>query len=323
MVESNKVEPTTMTARELSDHDRAVIDQWPKPDDPREHRIVGALKDQLLSTNWGKGVFKQTAEVQLEHLRISLQHLDNPQFIHDYTQKVSAELARLTNSKIVEGQESLDDLPKGQPILLLTNHLGSYKLNTWPIKELRKMTGLKGPVQPLFYPLPLYYSAMYPVAKKLENKLYMASFEYPGQLGKIFRATESIEVPPPEKTQKDLPKGWRTRILINSTRRLIEAHPDAVITSFPEGGTTGKRNGKGPYDLELPWHTGSYVIARELRVTILPVAQYFNPESGFELKIFEQVKPGVDATDEDLARIGQEHFQEISAWLQERTRKAG
>lgn len=300
--------------RKVSDHDRVVIDQWPKADDPQEHRVVGAIRDELLSTDWARDILKQTTDVQLEHLRVSLEHLDNPQFIHDYTQKVLAELARLTNSRVVAGQEHLDTLSKAQPVLLLTNHLGIYKLNSWPIEELRKATGLTGPVQPLFYPFPLYYSAMYPVAKALGDNLYIASFEYPGRLGKMFRATASIEVPP----KKDLPKEReRTKILIDSTRRLVEDHPNAVITSFPEGGTTGKRNEGGPYDLEK-FHTGSYVIARDLGVTILPVAQYFNPREGLELKIFKPVKLPAGADDDELNKAANQNCQEELMWLKER-----
>jgi len=309
MVAEEAIE-STMT-NNTSAHDKVVINQWPKVDDSREHRIVGAIKDQLLCTDWARDVFKQTANAQLKHLKISLQHLDTPQFIHDYTQEVLSELAGLTNSKIITGQEYLDTLPKGQPVLLLTNHLGSYKINSSPIEELRKTTGLTGPVQPIFYPFPLYYSAMYPIAKALGDNLYIASFEYPGRLGEVLRAAGSIEVPPKD----DLPKGKnRTEILIDSTRRLIEAHPNAVITSFPEGGTTGKRNGGGPYDLG-EFHTGSYVIAKDLGLTILPAAQYFNPDSGFEVGVFKPIHPVKNTSNEQLAKMADATQSKIQAWL--------
>lgn len=299
------------------DHDRAVIDQWPKANDPRESRIVGAIRDQLLRTNWAKEVYGKAADIQLDHLRSSLQHLDNPQLIHDDTQEVLAKLADLTKSRVVAGQEYLDAISKGQSVLLLTNHLGSYKLNSWSSEELKKAAGVKGLVQPIFYPFPLYYSAMYPVAKVLGNNLYIASFEYPGQLGEIFRATESIEVPP----KADLAEGeTRTKILIDSTRRLVESHPNSVIVSFPEGGTTGKRNGGGPYDLE-EFHTGSYVIARALSLMVLPVAQYFSPKTGFELRIFEPTKLPEDTNDENIKKVARLHFEEELTWLRERAKE--
>lgn len=298
----------------MPDHDRVVIDQWPKEDDPKERRIVKAIKDQLLSAAWARDIFRQTAEIQLEHLKISLQHLDEPQFTHDNTQKVLERLAELTYSKIVAGEKYLNMLSKGEPILLLTNHLGVYKLNSWPIEELKEKTGLTGPVQPVFYPCPLYFSAMYPIARALDNNLYIASFEYPGLLGKIFRATGSIEVPPKD----DLSQGKnRTEVLIDSTRRLVEANHNAVIVSFPEGGTTGKRNGGGPYDLES-FHTGSYVIAASLGLPILPVAQYFDPNRGFELRIFEPLTLETNADRDKLERSAKQHCQEELEWLQER-----
>jgi len=298
----------------IESRDQAVIDQWPKADDPKEHRIVGTLRDELLHTDWAQDVFKQTGELQLEHLKTSLKHLDDPKFIHDYTQEILEKLATVTNSKIVEGKENLETLSKGQPILLLTNHLGSYKLNSWPIEELKEKTGLTGPVQPIFYPFPLYYSAMHPVSEKLNNNLYLATFEYPGQLGKIVRDAGSIEVPP----KGIVPEGKsRTEVLIDSTKRLVETHPNAVIVSFPEGGTTGKRNGGGPYDLEK-FHTGSYVIARDLGLTILPVAQYFDPKEGFELRVFKPVKLATDAGDEELSEAANQNYQEELMWLSEK-----
>ena len=157
----------------MSDHDRVVINQWPKENDPKEHRIVKAIKDQLLSTAGAGDIFRQTAVIQLEYFKVSLQRLGESQFIHNYTQKVLEKLAELTNSKIVAGREHLDILYKGGPVLLLTNHLGVYKLNSWPIGELKEKTGLTGPVQPVFYPFPLYFSAMYPIAEALNNNLYI------------------------------------------------------------------------------------------------------------------------------------------------------
>lgn len=295
----------------IESHDQAVINQWPKIDDPNEDRIVGVIRDKLLSTVWAKNAIKQTADIQLAHLKASLKHIDDPQFIHDNTQKVLAELARVTNSKIVEGKEYVESLPKGRPILLLTNHLGVYKLNSWPIDELREKTGLTGPVQPLFYPFPFYFAAVYPIAKELNDNLYIASFEYPGQLGKILRAAGSIEVPPEDTLSEGKS---RTEVLIDSTRRFIETHPNAVIVSFPEGGTTGKRNEGSPYDLEK-FHTGSYVIARELGLTILPVAQYFNPESGLELRVFWPVKLPTNANNDDLEKAANQNWQEELAWV--------
>lgn len=305
--------PHTMT-----NYDNSVIAQWPKSDDPKELRIVDLIKKNLLSTNWAKGVFKLTGGIQLEHLQRSVENLDDPQYIHDYTQKTLARLAEITNAQISEGQEKLGSLEKRKPFLLLTNHLGVYKLNNWQLDELRESTGLAGPVQPLFYPFPLYFSAMYPVAKALDNNLYIASFEYPGNLGKILRASGAIEVPPKENLEEGQ---TRTDVLIETTRKLIENHPNATITSFPEGGTTGKRNGKGIYDVE-PFHTGSYIIAKKLNLTILPVAQYFNSESGFELRVFEPEKLSSMATSTEINNLANKNYSEILKWLKGKEKKS-
>jgi|GEM_PF-1857804 len=302
------------TKMDTQNRDEAIINQWPKLDDPKEKRIVDAIRSELLATDWAKGVFENASKAQLEHIKSSLKHLGDPQFIHDNTQKLLAELAKMTNSKIVRGSEYLEDLPKGKPVLLLTNHLGGYKLNSWLEDDLKKKTSLSGPVQPKYYHFPLYYSAMHPIAQALEDNLYIASFEYPGKLGEIFRASGSIEVPPKEFLEEGKS---RTETLTDSTRILLNSHPNAVITSFPEGGTTGKRNGGGPYDLE-DFHTGSYVIAKDLGLTILPVAQYFNPKSGFELKIFKPIKLDSDATEDDLHKISEQNHNDELVWLKQR-----
>lgn len=306
---------------------KAVIDQWPKPDDLKEQRIVGEIRKRFFSSGWAKNTFGQLRGIQINHLKDSLSHLQDSSYIHDKTQDLLAKLADITNAKIIEGKENVDVLSKGKAVMIATNHLGSYKLNSLTPDELRNI-GINGPVLPIYYPFPLYFASMMPVAEKLENNLYEASFEYPGKVKEIYMASGSIEVPPPPPSPigvKDLRQenqtNGRASILIDSTRELIRKHPNAAIVSFPEGGTTGKRNGKGPYDMEN-FRGGSFLIAAEAGIPVLPVVQYFNPNSGFELKVFSPIFPEVGRTKDYYQEIAKKSSVKMQAWLDQKRQPA-
>lgn len=298
---------------------KAVIDQWPKPDDPKEQRIVGEIRKRFFSSGWAKDIFNRLRDIQIDHLKDSLSHLENSTYIHDETQNLLAKLADIAKAKIVEGKENIDALSKGKAVLIVTNHLGSYKLNSLTPEELKNI-GVNGPVLPIFYPFPLYFASMMPVARELENNLYEASFEYPGEIKEIYRASGSIEVPPPVEAknlhQEHQARG-RAPILIDSTKELIRKHPNSAIVSFPEGGTTGKRNGMGPYDMEK-FRGGSFLIASEAGIPVLPVVQYFNPESGFELKVFSPIFPEAGKSKDYYQRIAKESSDKMQPWLDQK-----
>jgi len=296
----------------------AVINQWPDPNDPKEQQIVRSIGDEFLSTPLAREAFERIKDLELSHLRNATAHIGQNEYIYAGTQKVLKDISEASQSSIVAGEENLNQLEKGKPILLLTNHLGSYKLISLTQDQQREM-GLRGPIVRVYYPFPGYFAAMYPIAQRLRNDLFEASFEYPGQIGEIYRATDSIEVPPPNLALNGNQAKSRTEILTDVTRALIDKHPNAVITSFPEGGTSGKRNGKGPYGLE-PYHTGSFVIAAKLGLPILPVAQFFNPDKGFELAVFEPVRLGAETAPEQLLQAAQVMQRQTQEWLN--TRKA-
>ncbi len=299
-----------------SSYTEAVISQWPDPNDPKEQAIVTSIRDEFLTTDWARQAFDKIKDLELDHLRDSLAHLGDNNHIYESTQKVLADIAEVSQSRIVTGIENLQGLEKGKPVLLLTNHLGSYKLISLTQDQQREM-GLNDPIVRVYYPFPAYFAAMQPIARELGNDLFEASFEYPGQIEGIYRATDSIEVPPPNQVLENGERKSRTETLIDATRVLIGKHPNAVITSFPEGGTSGKRNGKGPYALE-PYHTGSFVIAAKLGLPILPVAQYFNPNGGFELAVYPPIRLGPDAAPEQYSKAAQEMQIQTQNWLNSR-----
>ncbi|MEK7573138.1 MAG: hypothetical protein AAB531_01810 [Patescibacteria group bacterium] len=298
------------------EYTKAVIEQWPDPNDASEQQIVASIRNEFLASDWGRQAYERIGNLEIDHLRDSLSHLGDKEHIYASTQKVLKDISEAGQSHIVSGKANLQVLEKGKPVLLLTNHLGSYKLVSL-LPDQQKEAGLGDPMVRVYYPFPGYFAAMHPVAEELGNDLFEASFEYPGQVGEIYRASDSIEVPPPLQAENGTQSKSRTEILTDATRVLIEKHPNAVITSFPEGGTSGKRNGRGPYGLE-PYRTGSFVIASKLGIPILPVAQYFNPKSGFELAVFEPVRLSPDATPEQYTQAAQAMQVKTQDWLNSR-----
>jgi len=160
------------------------------------------------------------------------------------------------------------------------------------------------------YPSPLFFGGLKPVSDRLGDDLVYVSDDFPGNLGKIHRDSGFIHVPP----QTAQPTG-RTTYLIEQTAAAFKKRPNTTMVNFPEGKTTGKYSGKGVYDLE-PFFTGGYVVAANLGVRILPVAQCWDPHSGLKLKVFPSYKLNPSDKDDIKAHadLDQKHMQ---AWFDE------
>lgn len=296
----------------------ATISQLPSLDDPRERRIIEVLREKLLTTPWARNTVIRLRETIIANWQDAISHLDQPDYVHNVTQKGAAEVARLVNSKIVSGEENIDKLEKKKPVMVLSNHLGTFKLISMSPKELREK-GIEHRVPNIYYPPVTYYMPFFPVAELLGNNIYEASFEQPLRLGEYFRATGSIDVPPPDVTSPVQSSGTarRTEELVKATRQLFQNRPNAALVIFPEGGTTGKRSGGALYDLE-GFKTGAFFIAAKLGVPILPVAQYFNVDRGFELGALKPVILEKDKPKEHYEQIGNDIKTQMQAWLNHR-----
>ena len=280
-----------------------VLKRLPRQTDENEIRIVKLIREQLLKTEWAKSIFEALRQQLIQYFISSIEILNQPDKIHQATQEVLEELSTISRSRIVSGEENLDRLSKRSPVIAVVNHLGTYKLTEIQPREIRIDLPLD-----IIHPFPIYYAPLVPVAKILEDNLYETHVELPEPLLSIQKAAGIIVVPPDQ--------GALTK-LQTATSELITQHPNALITIFPEGGTTGKRNNGGPYDLD-EFKTGGFVIASHLNLPVLPVCQYFNPESGFELGILPPVK--VENTEnreyyKELARSTQASMQ---SWLNSR-----
>lgn len=292
-----------MSIVEMKDQTR---NPHPRRDDPLEQRIRGLIRDQVYSTDLGRRMFNEAGKAQLAYFRDSLAHLADQDLIRDQTQALLKEIARVTNAQIVHGKENLAKVPKGASVFAQVNHFSGYKLAAIDQKDL----GLDLPEIDEIFPYPLFYSSLVPVAEALGDNLYMAQLEYPSPLLEVQKGAGLLLVP--------LEKGQYDEVL-RRTKEHIAKYPNPLIVLFPEGGTSGKRNGGGPYDLE-PFHTGSFRIAAELGITVLPVVQYFNPTAGFEVAVFEPISLDPNGGKDYIAGISEKTQQKMQAWLD--TKKA-
>ena len=284
----------------------ALVAKKPHKDDPKEKRITDLIRGQVLQEPWARDAFSKIGKIQAGYMHEMLVDLPRPDLVHDRTQQVLTEISSLLNSTIVEGQDNLDKLPKGQSVLVATNHYGAYKLlGMDPQKEL----GVNIEGYDFIYPFLMYFAALKPVAEVLGDNLYYVSDDFPLEFGTIHREAGFINVPP----AKVITEG-RTGILEEQTGSVIADHPHAAIVNYPEGGTSGKYSGLGPYDLDT-FKTGGYVIAAHLGIPIIPVAQYFNPQKGFELRVFEPLNLDPNSTHDDLGKIAATNQQEMQEWL--------
>lgn len=286
----------------------AVISKKPHEDDPKDMRIRNIIAERFLQEEWAKETFDNIRGEQIDYLRDVTLNVDNPEYVDQATQNILRNISEELHSTIEEGQEHLDDLPKGRPSMLITNHLGAYKLcGINPQNELGDDIDVYNGYD-FMYPYPMYFASLYPVAEKIEGHLAYTSDDFPGVFGKIHSEAGFIHVPPAALVQ-----GGRTELLKNQTERLLNERLNTALVNFPEGGTSGKYNEAGPYDL-LEFKTGGYVIAAELGMTIIPIAQYFDPKQGMRLKVFKPFVP-TPGSRESYQAMAEENHAQIQDWL--------
>lgn len=301
----------TETEETRPEYIEAVVQKKPRFDDEREQAIKEKIEKQVLREKWAQGAFAKIRKLQIDYMREAIDHANDERLVYDGTQKVLKEISQLLQSKIVDGAEFLEDIPKKSSALVMTNHLGAYKLTGLnPEQEF----GVQIPNYDFMYPSPMYFAGFSPLAEAIESDLSYVSNDFPGVFGRIHREAGFIHVPPKNIEGKQ-PTG-RTEALLKQTEDVFKTHPNTALVNFPEGGTSGKYSGLGPYDLDS-FKTGGYIIASKLQKRIIPVAQYFNPQKGLELKVFKSYIPQL--TDRNASE-GQAELdrRQIQEWLNER-----
>lgn len=283
----------------------SVVKQKPRDDDPREIAIVAKLKQEIFQKKWAKDIFTKIKNLQIEYFKETLASIDKPEHIHDKTQNMLRNIASFLRANIVEGASYLETLPKNSPVFIFTNHFGAYKLTSFNPRE-KLGTNIEG--YDWICP-PFSHASLAPIASALGNNLYFIVADFPAEFGIINTAAGFFHVSP-----RKVETG-RAAALQKQIEGIVKNHQNVAIVNFPEGGTSGKYNGLGPYDLDN-FRTGGYVIAALLKIPVIPAAQYFHPDTGFMLKVFEPFIPAMSNLN-GYRRYADKNKKEIQSWLHE------
>ncbi|MES2971223.1 MAG: hypothetical protein V4702_02810 [Patescibacteria group bacterium] len=299
-----------MPDRYAEEYVQGVVETKPRALDQKDLRMRELIRVTILKEPWAEEAFAKIHEEQISYLRDAVQHLGSPAYIDGITQETLRKIGTELRATIEEGEKNLTPL-RSKPVLVMTNHLGAYKLT--PINpqvdlgdEVPRYDGYD-----FMYPYLLYFAALSPVADALGNALSYTSIDYPGIFGQIHTEAGFIHVPPPSLVSRG-----RTETLKQQTAKVIQRRPNTAVVNFPEGGTGGKYDEAGPYDLR-DFKTGGYVIAAELGIPILIVGQYFDTHLGMRLKVFDPIYPQ-SGTKETFECLASDTRAEIQAWLRQK-----
>lgn len=252
----------------------AIISRQPTASDTQEQVIRDRL-NILVSTEWGRATINELREKQEFFLHWALEKLSTPQAVRLQYEKLMDELAALMKTTIVSGKENLDKIPAGTPFIVVTNHLGTAKLT-----RIDNHNGLIPAKIDEIEPFPIRPSVLSLIAQHRNASIYETAIELPTPLSDIQRACGVIIVSPSGH--------HRIEKLISDVKKLVQKNLNSLIVMYPEGGTSGKRNNGGPYDLD-EFHSGAFVTAMINGLPILPVCQYFHPEFGMQLYILNPI----------------------------------
>ena len=284
----------------------ACVAHVPQLSDPNEVEITKVMEGEILSTPLARNMVEEVRRVIRENWQDLYAHRKDPSYVHAKNQEGTAEVARITNATIVSGQEHLQELEKGKPVFFSANHFGFFKLVGFKPEDLRDL-GFDGKhaVPDIYYPPIPFYARFYRGERELVDDIYMAAQEEAGTLGELSRATGSIDVPPPPNMfpgfegVKEGESAGRVGILTESTIKFFKEHPNSALVVFPEGGTTGKRNGGNTRELGR-FHAGLFAIAATLELPVVLLAHRFNPNKGFEISVAGVVRLGKNSTREEI-----------------------
>lgn len=282
----------------------ACVEEMPTLKDPNEIMIREKVEELLVSTPLATDMNKKVSLLVRESFRDLYTHRSDPAYVRRINQEYTGEFARITNAKIMSGEEKLEELEKKSPVIFSANHDAIYRMGGGLTPEELKKFGFSGEhaVEDVHYPHIPFYAPLYPVAKLIEDDIYMVDEEEPGTLGELYRATGSIDFPPASVLTGFNEGGvGRVEILTEATRKLFEEHPNSALTVFPEGGTTGKRNGGNIRELGR-FHAGLFAIASSLEVPIVLLTHRFNPNKGFEISIAGVVRLRKNSTREEIQK---------------------
>lgn len=272
-----------------------------KIQDPKEIRIRGLLKQELLSTTWAREALGKAKS----HLKDFFKKtLVNPQEARqDYTHLLK-DLAEDTHTKIVSGSENLQSplLDKNKGVIVVLNHFGVAKMTDIDPLEV----GLPANQLGMDEPFPMRHATVSKISGQMNRPIFETAGEQPFPINNIQKNIGEIMI--------TYGQSGGLNQLKDAVGQTLAKNPTALMVMYPEGGTSGKWNGGRIYDLG-DFKTGAFVIAAEFGLPVLPVCQYFNPNRGFELGILPPILIQKTVDRSYYQNIAKEIQNSMQQWL--------
>lgn len=262
------------------------ITAQPNINDPLEKSIREKL-DLLINSEWAKNFIEKARATQIDFLSKSLNE-SRGEFVRKSYLNLIEKLRVEGNTKIKSGADNLIALEQ-KPLILIANHIGTAKISRIKTRDI----GVNIPLLEEIEPFPIRVAPIELIAEKLSLNLYECAIELPDPLLEVQEKCGVLTI--------NTSGTGRTNILQSKIEKVLNKDKKPMFVMYPEGGTSGKRNLGGPYDLDT-FHTGSFVIARNLNLPILPIFQSFNETEGFQIDILEPILIQ-DLTEQNLKEV--------------------
>ncbi|MBI4099860.1 hypothetical protein HY440_02530 [Candidatus Microgenomates bacterium] len=273
-----------------------VVSRQPRASDPLEAAIRTKL-ESLVRSPWAEEAMESLRLAQADFLSFAFKNFEDSEKVRRQHDQILPQLAQICRTKIKAGEDFLKDIPGS--LILVTNHLGLPKLTRIDNHDHHLPVELDE-IEPFL----IRYAPLTLVADSLGAKIHEVSIELPEGLLQIQESCGVLTIP--------VSGLGRTGQLVRRVQDALATGEKQALVMYPEGGTSGKRNSGGPYDLD-EFHSGSFVVAATSGLPILPVCQFFDSERGMELDIMSPVRlSGSDLSSvQGIARKVQGEMQDL------------
>lgn len=272
-----------------------------RTDTPEDQRITKLVFD-LLKTPWSREMASSIQERMVSFFDFAFANIRTPEKVRSFFERTLEECAQISKVHIASGEKYLAEIKNKKGLIVVANHFGLYKATMVPNENGKYPVAIDR-----ISPFPVRLIAMKHLSDKLNVNLFETAIELPTGLLEIQEVCNGITIPN-EGT-------GRTQMLTEKVEKALDKNPGTVVVMYPEGGTSGKSNVGRPYDLDN-FERGTFFVARDLDLPILPACVYLNAEEGLELHLLEPLSVnGLD--DEGISEVAQKTKSRMQGKLDE------